>query len=57
MWGSTMTIWRNEAGQDLAEYSLLLAGLACLMVVVIAAYSTTLENVWSRLVTAIRGWL
>lgn len=38
------TLWTDEAGQDLAEYALLLALIAMLIVIAVLAFRGAVEN-------------
>jgi Flp pilus assembly pilin Flp len=41
-------LWRDEAGQDLTEYALLLVMLSLAVVASMGTIATTLENVFSN---------
>ena len=43
------TVWREEDGQDLVEYSLLLAFIALAAVVVLKSTSTSLNALWTSI--------
>jgi Flp pilus assembly pilin Flp len=43
------TLWREEDGQDLVEYSLLLAFIALAAVVVLQNTSTSLNKLWDTI--------
>jgi Flp pilus assembly pilin Flp len=43
------TVWREEDGQDLVEYSLLLAFIALAAVVVLQNTSTSLNKLWNTI--------
>jgi Flp pilus assembly pilin Flp len=42
-----LSFWRNESGQDLADYALLLALIALALIVVITAYGDRLQAKFS----------
>ena len=43
------TFWREEDGQDLVEYSLLLAFIALAAVVVLQSTSSSLNKLWNTI--------
>jgi Flp pilus assembly pilin Flp len=48
-----LRFWRDEKGQDLVEYALLLSLLAIAGVVGLSALATTLNGVWTSTNTAL----
>jgi pilus assembly protein Flp/PilA len=44
MKGLIRSFWMDESGQDMAEYALLLALIALVLVVAISAFRTAIEN-------------
>ncbi len=44
----TVRFWRDESGQDLVEYGLLIAILAVVAVATLGTLSTTLSTVWTN---------
>jgi pilus assembly protein Flp/PilA len=50
-----LRFWRDEKGQDLVEYALLLSLLAIAGVAGLSALATTLQGVWTNTNTALQG--
>ncbi|HUG01800.1 MAG TPA: hypothetical protein VML95_08045 [Longimicrobiales bacterium] len=48
MWATIQALWSDEAGQDLAEYALLLALIAVVLVTAIDALRTAIANSFGR---------
>lgn len=48
MWATIREIWTDETGQDLAEYALLLALIAVVLVTAIDALRTAIANSFGR---------
>ncbi len=43
--------WQNESGQDLVEYSLLLAFIALTAVALLSSVGNSVKNVWTNVNT------
>jgi Flp pilus assembly pilin Flp len=43
-----MRLWRDESGQDLAEYALLMVMISLVAVASMSAIATTISNVFSN---------
>ena len=43
-----MTFWKDESGQDLAEYALLLGLIALLLVAAIGLFRDSIEGLFTR---------
>lgn len=41
-------LWRDESGQDSAEYALMLLMIALALIVTVQAFRTAIENAFSR---------
>jgi pilus assembly protein Flp/PilA len=50
-----LRFWRDEKGQDLVEYALLLSVLAIAGVAGLSSLATTLGTVWTNTNTALSG--
>jgi Flp pilus assembly pilin Flp len=50
-----LRFWRDEKGQDLVEYALLLSLLAIAGIAGLSALATTLQGVWNTTNTALSG--
>jgi Flp pilus assembly pilin Flp len=48
-----MNLWREESGQDLIEYSLLLAFVALAASAILTSVSTSLTTIWQNGSTAV----
>jgi pilus assembly protein Flp/PilA len=48
---------KDESGQDLAEYALLIGFLALVVVVAVQALGVNLTTVFTDIGTAVSGWL
>ena len=46
-------LWTDEAGQDLVEYSLLLAFIALATVALLNGVSSSVKNLWQKTSTAL----
>lgn len=42
-------LWREEDGQDLIEYSLLMAFIALVVVAILSSVNHTLYNLWTNI--------
>ena len=51
MTSALKTFWREEDGQDMVEYALLLAFVALAAVAVLGNVGTTLKGIWSTINT------
>jgi pilus assembly protein Flp/PilA len=48
-------IWTDESGQDLAEYALLLALIAIVVIVAVTALGPVIADVFTTIATSLEG--